>query len=110
MQLQSHLRLRFDAGNAVTIATLARFLAAEGLEREVVDRTGLSGTFDVDLLYLPENPVGGIPPERLTLDPRFQGRPGLITALREQLGLRLEAARGPVDVLVIDSVERPTAD
>ena len=97
-------------GNAVTIAVLARFLAAEGLGREVVDRTGLSGTFDVDLLYLPEHAVGGIPPERLALDPRFQGRPALITALREQLGLKLEATRGPVEVLVIDSVERPTPD
>ena len=97
-------------GNAVTIAVLARFLAAEGLGREVVDRTGLSGTFDVDLLHLPDYPVGGIPADRLALDPRFQGRPGLITALREQLGLKLEATRGPVEVLVIDSVERPTPD
>lgn len=97
-------------GNAVTLAVLARFLAAEGVGREVVDRTGLSGTFDVDLLHLPEHSVGGIPPDQLALDPRFQGRPGLSTALREQLGLKLEATRGPVDVLVIDSVERPTPD
>jgi uncharacterized protein (TIGR03435 family) len=97
-------------GNAVTITVLARFLAVEGLGREVVDRTGLSGTFDVDLLYLPEFPVGGVSPDRLAFDPRFQGRPGLTTALREQLGLKLESSRGPVDVLVIDSVERPTPD
>ena len=95
-------------GNAVTIAVLARFLAAEGLGRQVVDRTGLSGTFDVDLLYLPDHSVGGISPDRLELDPKFQGRPGLMSALREQLGLKLEATRGPVEVLVIDSVERPT--
>ena len=103
-----------DAGslqaNAVTITALASFLAVEGLGREVVDRTGLSGTFDVDLLYLPEFPVGGVSPDRLAFDPRFQGRPGLTTALREQLGLKLEAARGPVDVLVIDAAERPTPD
>jgi uncharacterized protein (TIGR03435 family) len=97
-------------GNAVTITVLARFLAGEGLGREVVDRTGLSGTFDVDLLYLPEFPVGGVSPDRLALDPRFQGRPGLTTALREQLGLKLEPSRAPVEVLVIDSVERPTPD
>jgi uncharacterized protein (TIGR03435 family) len=97
-------------GNAVTITALARFLAVEGLGREVVDRTGLPGTFDVDMLYLPEFPVGGVAPDRLAFDPRFQGRPGLTTALREQLGLKLEAARGPVDVLVIDSAERPTPD
>jgi uncharacterized protein (TIGR03435 family) len=97
-------------GNAVTMTVLARFLAAEGVGREVADRTGLSGRFDVDLLHLPEHPVGGIPPDRLALDPRFQGRTSLTTALREQLGLTLEATRGPVDVLVIDSVERPTPD
>ena len=97
-------------GNAVTITVLANFLAVEGLGRDVVDRTGLSGTFDVDLLYLPEFSVGGVSPDRLAFDPRFQGRPGLTTALREQLGLKLEATRGPVEVLVIDSVERPTPD
>jgi uncharacterized protein (TIGR03435 family) len=97
-------------GNAVTMTVLARFLAVEGLGREVVDRTGLSGTFDVDLLYLPEQPVGGIPPDRLALDPRFQGRTSLTTALREQLGLKVEGTRGAVEVLVIDSVERPTPD
>src|SRR5687767_6150740 len=97
-------------GNAVTMAVLGRFLTAQGVEREVVDRTGLSGTFDIDLLHLPEHSVGGIPPDRLALDPRFQGRPRLVTALREQLGLKLEPSRAPVEVLVIDSVERPTPD
>src|SRR5262245_19655636 len=95
-------------GNAVTMAVLARFLGAEGAGREVVDRTGLSGTFDVDLLYLPELPFDGVSAEKLALDPRFQGRAGLITSLREQLGLRLQPTRGPVQVLVIDRVERPT--
>jgi uncharacterized protein (TIGR03435 family) len=97
-------------GNAVTLPVLARFLTAEGVGREVVDRTGLSGTFDADMLYLPEHAVGGIPPDRLALDPRFHGRPGLTTALREQLGLKLDATRGPVEVLVIDSVDMPTPD
>ena len=97
-------------GNAVTMTVLARFLAVEGVEREVVDRTGLTGHFDIDLLYLPVRPVGGVSVEQLALDPRFQGRTSLTTALREQLGLKLEATRGPVVVLVIDSVERPTPD
>ena len=97
-------------GNAVTLGVLARFLTGEGLGREVVDGTGLSGTYDVDLLYLPEHAVGGIPPDRLALDPRFQGRPALTTALREQLGLKVEATRGPVEVLVIDAAAPPAAD
>ena len=97
-------------GNAVTMAVLARFLGVEGVGREVVDRTGLSGTFDIDLLYLPEQPAGGVSADKLALDPRFQGRAGLITSLREQLGLKLEATRGPVEVLVIDRAEQPSTN
>jgi uncharacterized protein (TIGR03435 family) len=95
-------------GNAVTMAVLARFLGAEGAGREVVDATGLLGTFDIDLLFLPELPSGGVSPDQLALDPKLAGRAGLITSLREQLGLRLEPAHGRVDVLVIDRAERPT--
>ena len=95
-------------GNAVTMAVLARFLSAEGAGRAIVDRTGLSGTFDIDLLFLPELPLGGVSPDQLALDPKFAGRAGLITSVREQLGLKLEPTRGRVDVLVIDHVERPT--
>jgi uncharacterized protein (TIGR03435 family) len=95
-------------GNAVTMAMLARFLGVEGAGRTVVDRTGLSGTFDIDLSYLPEQPFGAISPETLARDPAFAGRAGLVTSLREQLGLKLEPAHGHVDVLVVESAERPT--
>ena len=97
-------------GNAVTITVLARFLTGEGVEREVVDSTGLSGRFDVDLLYLPEQPAGGVSADKLAADPRFQGRAGLTTSLREQLGLKLEPGRGAVDVLVIDRAEQPSTN
>jgi uncharacterized protein (TIGR03435 family) len=97
-------------GNAVTMAVLARFLGVEGAGREVVDRTGLSGTFDIDVLYLPELPFGNASAEKLALDPKFAGRAGLVTSLREQLGLKLEPAQGPVQALVIDRAERPTAN
>lgn len=94
----------------MTMAVVAHFLGAEGLEREVVDRTGLSGTFDIDLMYLPELPVDGVSVDNLALDPKCAERAGLITSLREQLGLKLEWALGRVEVLVIDHVERPTED
>ena len=97
-------------GNAVTMAMLARFLGVEGAGKDVVDRTGLSGTFDIDLLYLPEQPFGDVSPQKLALDPKFAGRAGLVTSLREQLGLKLEPTQGRVDVLVIDRAERPTED
>jgi uncharacterized protein (TIGR03435 family) len=81
------------------------------VDRVVVDRTGLSGEFDLQLEYSPDaasrarldDPAGGQPP------PQDAG-PSIFTALPEQLGLKLEAARGPVQVLVIDSVALPTPD
>jgi uncharacterized protein (TIGR03435 family) len=77
--------------------------------RIVLDRTGLTGTYSYELTYLPE-PLGGGPPQLLNaappaIDPNM---PSLFTALQEQLGLKLESDRGPVEVLVIDSVAQPT--
>jgi uncharacterized protein (TIGR03435 family) len=67
----------------------------------VIDRTGLKGLFDIELKWTPENLRGAAP----TGDD-----PSIFAALQEQLGLRLESQRGPVDFLVIDSIERPTPD
>jgi bla regulator protein blaR1 len=72
---------------------LARFLALN-TGRTVVDRTGLTGVWDFDLKYSPPNAPNPDP------DP-----PSIFTALQEQLGLRLDATTGPVEVLVIDRVE-----
>jgi uncharacterized protein (TIGR03435 family) len=75
------------------------------VERVIVDKTGLTGSFDIKLTYEDEEvrrlfPGPGQPREA----------PSLFTALEEQLGLKLESSRGPVDVVVIDSAERPTPD
>jgi uncharacterized protein (TIGR03435 family) len=67
--------------------------------RTVINRTGLSGDFDVDLTF---DPIG------LTAQP--SDAPPIFAALPEQLGLRLESGREPVDVLVIDSAKMPTPD
>jgi uncharacterized protein (TIGR03435 family) len=81
----------------------------------VVDRTNLTGNFDWTLEYAPDpNMAGrgdlppappGVAPER----PASDG-PSIFSALQEQLGLRLESTKGPVDVLVIDRAARPDAD
>jgi uncharacterized protein (TIGR03435 family) len=73
------------------------------VERPVVDRTGLSGSFDVTLEYTPglQIDAGGTAP-----DPTAP--PPLITALQDQLGLKLESSKGPVEVLVVDHVEGPS--
>ena len=69
-------------------------------DRPVLDRTGLDGSFDIDLTYSADNPVVDTS--------NAPNAPSLITALREQLGLRLESTKAPVEVLVIDHVELPT--
>lgn len=76
--------------------------------RMVIDKTGLSGRFAFTLAWTPERipeaaPPPGIPP----IDP---DGPPLVTALQEQLGLKLQAARSRMEVVVIDSVEQPTPD
>ena len=65
--------------------------------RAVIDRTGLTGNWAFELMYAAEPSADS-------------DAPGLFTAIQEQLGLKLEATKGPVDVLVVDRVERPTSD
>jgi uncharacterized protein (TIGR03435 family) len=93
------------------LSALANSLAPL-VQRVVIDRTGLTGAWDFELTYTPEpgqGLLGPLPPgvERPPIDPNG---PSLFTALEEQLGLKLNAARGPVTVIVIDSVEQPTPD
>jgi uncharacterized protein (TIGR03435 family) len=100
---------RTQRGNMMTtgtsIADFARNIAPSA-GRPVVDKTGLTGSYDLDLTWTPDqgppNPDGGAAP------------PGdgvsLFTAVQEQLGLKLDAQLGPVDVLVIESVQPPTED
>jgi uncharacterized protein (TIGR03435 family) len=81
------------------------------LERIVINRTELVGNFDIDLSWTPEQvpqgtPASGAPPLP-AIDP---SGPSIFTAIQEQLGLKLESTKGPVDVLVIDHVEQPTPD
>jgi uncharacterized protein (TIGR03435 family) len=80
------------------ISQLATSLSPS-VQRIVLDRTGLTGNYDFDLTWTPDRPVDG------PVDPNG---PSIFTALQEQLGLKLESGRGPVDVLVIDRVEPPT--
>ena len=66
--------------------------------REVIDKTGLIGTYDFTLKWTPTQPEGETD----------NNAPDLFTALEEQLGLKLEPSKGPVDTLVVDHVEMPT--
>ena len=76
--------------------------------RLVIDKTGLSGRFAFTLAWTPEKMPDGTPPAGIPpIDPNG---PSLVTALQEQLGLKLQPARIPMEVVVVDSVERPTPD
>ena len=92
-------RIRFGGLPASSFATALTGQAG----RMVVDRTGMTGSWDFELTFAPENRGPDAPPA----DPNV---PSFFTAIQEQLGLKLESTKGPVDVLVIDSVEKPVED
>lgn len=98
-------------GKGVTMAALAATLSrtyTSDLGRIVIDRTGLPGIFDVHLKWALD-PVTGPTSPGAAPNPDLAG-PSLFTALQDQLGLRLESSKGPVEVLVIDHIERPSAN
>jgi uncharacterized protein (TIGR03435 family) len=76
--------------------------------RMVVDRTGLTGNWEFELQFAAEQ--RGQPPPGAELPRADPDAPSIYTALQEQLGLKLESTKGPVEVLVIDSAEHPTDD
>jgi len=95
------------AGRAESLARLAALLSNNtfaGVDRPVIDRTGLDGEFDFTMEWA--IPLPSVASQSVV----DNSGPSLATALREQLGLRLESTRAPVDVLMIDNVERPTPD
>lgn len=94
----------------VTIGLLINGLSLlPGIDRIIVDRTGVTGTFDVDLRWTPETaPTGGATDPAPAPSADVNALPSLFTALQEQLGLTLERTTGPVDLLVIDHAEPPT--
>jgi uncharacterized protein (TIGR03435 family) len=79
------------------------------MQRVVVDRTGLTGGWDFELTYAPEPPARPLPPG-VELPPFDPNAPSLVTAIQEQLGLRLQSTKDPVEVLVVDRIEQPTPD
>ena len=92
-------------GRAVSLQTLAKDLSGV-LGRVVLDKTTLQGEYDFDLMWTPDETFARGPgdPDAPAADPNG---PSIFTALQEQLGLTLKAAKGLVDVLVIDRAELP---
>jgi len=92
---------RYASGKVTAHEISVEALAANlsfTLGRKIVNKTGLEGGYDFTLEYAPDGADAS------------DTRPSIFTALEEQLGLKLEPARGPVDVIVVDHIERPTAN
>ena len=89
----------------VTMQEFASVLQRAILDRPVVDKTGLSGRYDFNLEWTPDDSQfgGQLPPGAPDSD-----KPGFFTAVQQQLGLRIEATKGPLAVLVIDKLDRPS--
>ena len=90
-------------GTGVTIAMFASVLSGN-VGRTVIDRTGLAGSFDIEMNFDPSS-TAQAPPGPQPID---ASKPSIFTALQEQLELKLESTHGPIDVLVVDQAERPT--
>ncbi len=109
-----HAGLRFgggqisfqDAPMEMVVAMLTRLT-----DRDVVDRTGLKGSYDFTLQWTPDrSQFGGFRPGGGNAAPPEPSGPSIFTAIQEQLGLKLEGTKAPVTVYTIDHAEHPSAD
>jgi uncharacterized protein (TIGR03435 family) len=100
---------------AMKVENLTHTLSGQ-LGRTVVDKTGLTGQYDFTLTWTPDQPAPGMthegdaPPAANSDAGDNSAGPSLFTALEEQLGLKLESAKGPQEVIVIDHIEQPSAN
>lgn len=102
--------------DGVTMAELAGRMLPSYVDRPVVDKTGLTGRFNVHLEFVPPRPVGPIllngqempAPAPGAEAPAEPSGPSIFTALQKQLGLKLLPGKSPLEVIVVDRVERPS--
>jgi uncharacterized protein (TIGR03435 family) len=101
-------------GQGISIENLTRLLSQQ-LGRTIVDQTGLTGNYDFTLQWTPDERAGPMPDASQgggarseDATPPDSSRPSIFTAIQEQLGLKLESRKVPVEMLVIDHVEPPS--
>ena len=82
-----------------SLSVLAKLLSSQGVDHAVVDKTGLTGLYDITLRWSPDDTSSS-----------DTSLPSLFTALQEQLGLKLEYNKNPIDVIVIDHIDKPSAN
>jgi uncharacterized protein (TIGR03435 family) len=98
--------------HGATLDDLARALGGD-LDRIVINKTGIAGKFDFKMEFSPDQTTVGLNdlrgPDGPVIPPADpSGGPSIFTAIQEQLGLKLESAKGPREFIVIDRVERPS--
>jgi uncharacterized protein (TIGR03435 family) len=94
-------------GRSASIAEMCAIFQRTALDRPVVDRTGLTGRYDFDLEFTPdESQFGGVIKTESPDDAKRP--PDLLSALQQQLGLRLDATRGTISTMVIERIQRPS--
>lgn len=97
-------------GGKIAMPELVRMLSM-AMGRSVIDKTGFTGLFDLQLAFMPDDTTTALPPPPPGAAPPLESsNPPIFTALQEQLGLRLESTKGPVEVIVVDHLEKPTAN
>jgi uncharacterized protein (TIGR03435 family) len=101
-------------GQAIPMSDLVRMLSTQ-LGSTVLDQTGLKGIYDIALKWVPDQGskrmflgTFGVKPATENPSPPESSGPSIFTAIQEQLGLKLESTKGPVESLIIDHVERPS--
>ncbi len=104
-----NLARNFLMGGGASVEKLAASLSRV-LGQTVLDQTGIEGAYDVTLRWTPDDTQAFLSPANPSETKSDDSGPSLFTAIREQLGLRLEAGRGPVKVLVVDRAESPSAN
>lgn len=98
-------------GKGISMEALARSLSRTELRRTIIDKTGLDGVFDVHLAWSIDPSIPGLSDDfGGARDPDSVPGPAIFSAVEGQLGLKLESAKGPVEVLVIDHAENPSGN
>jgi uncharacterized protein (TIGR03435 family) len=97
--------------NNLNMDEFARMLQNSAVDRPVVNQSGLAGKYTFALVWTPDNALAALPnPNPLATPDRADIPPDLFTAIQQQLGLKLDATRLRVDVMVIDKIEKPSAN
>jgi uncharacterized protein (TIGR03435 family) len=94
--------------NNVTMDDFCKMLQSAAVDRPVINQTGLSGNYDFSLVWTPDQALGGAPNPNALASGGTDALPGVYEATQQQLGLKIDATKLRVEVLVMDKVEKPS--